>query len=397
MKNRRKYFYWGPFPDEKDGGAVVNYYLIKKQYKIRQDEYYAKCKVPEELNRDAMPYVAFLGYPEIDKYEDIADSMQKRQIPLLNIFHIGPEDFERVIDPVHEVGGKIVLHQTIHWPDDTCLNSGRLNDFDGIVCPTKYAKRIFMETAGVKADILKYIPHAVDVSKYKKERFNPIRDELGIDRYQKVILYTGRLSFWKGVQELIPIMRKLYNEYDCVFIIRGGAFWGNREGRALHKIFSRMSRNNPNVIYMPEWKPHSYMEKLHCISDINVFVSAHEGFGVPLIEAMACEAVPIASALPNQLEICGKTGERAILLTPKKQVGVVNEGTPLKVPTSDAIEGAIRWILENPDEAEVMGRNGRRRVVNSYNLKTIAKTWLEYYDSLVPEDYNMDREAIRNI
>ena len=391
-----KYLYWGPFPWEQDGGAVVNYYLIKKQNELRsQDVYYGITKVPEQLEPQYLPFVNFpLVTPDWEN--SIPKLMSEHEIPLVNLFHVGVEEFEKIIDPVHEIGGKLVLHQTIHWADDAVMDSRRLNEFDCIVAPTDYAKRIFVQLGGVSSSKIKVIPHAVDTKKFYRHK-SPLRERLGIKPHQKVILYSGRLSFWKGVQELIPIMRKLYQKYDCVFIIRGGAFEGVQDSAKLAKIFERLAYNNPNIIFLPNWVTPEYMEELYGFVDILVFNSAHEGFGVPLIEAMAVEAVPITTALPNHVRICGNTGDVAILLDPIKEVGLVNRGTKLRVASHDALHGAIEWVLDNPDEAAVMGRHGRSLVKRRFDLTKISKEWLELYDSLVPNEYNMDEEMLKEL
>ena len=55
-----KYMYIGPFPWEQDGGAVVNYYNIKKQMELRpMDEYHGFPKVPHQLEPNALPAVQF--------------------------------------------------------------------------------------------------------------------------------------------------------------------------------------------------------------------------------------------------------------------------------------------------------------------------------------------------
>lgn len=375
-----------------DGGAVVNYYnLLRQNYLRPEDQYWGVSKVPEELKPNELPFVNF---PVVNNsIEEIPKLMQHHQIPLLNTFHLGPEDFDKVVGPVHDVGGKMVLHQTIHWLDDTVFLSKTLPDIDCIVAPTNYAKTAFIHIGKLPHDQIEIIPHGVDTEKFKKRK-SPIREQLGIREDQKVILYSGRLSFWKGVQELIPIMRKLYQRYDCVFIIRGGAFWGNDESRRLYKIFERLGWNNPNIIFISEWQSPAYMEELHSIADIVYFNSGHEGFGVPLIEAMSCESIPITTALANHVEICGNTGEAALLLDPTKQVGEVNNGTAIKIADNNAIFSALEWILENPEEAEVMGKNGRERVLQKYDLDIVCKQWLELYDRLIPEDYSMDEAMV---
>lgn len=389
----RKYLYFGPFPREMDGGAVVAFYLLKKQNQLRpRDEYYGICKVPEELDPSALPWINF---PILRSYEEIPDLMYRGKIPILNLFHIGVEEFEKVVEKVGEVGGKTVLHQTVHWSNDAVTKSTKLDKFDMIVAPTKYARNFFVQKMKISSEKVRIIPHGVDTGRFFR-RPTTLRRLFKIRENQKVILYSGRLSFWKGVQELIPIMRDLYHRYDCVFIIRGGAFWGNEESKALYKVFMRMSFNNPNIIYLPDWQTPEFMEELWAMTDICIFNSGHEGFGVPLIEAQAVGAVPIVTALPNHVEICGNTGETSILLDAKKKVGVVNKeydgiGTDIKIADHNQIYGAIQWLLENPGEAKVMGQRGIKNVKDRFELTNICNEWLKLYDELVPENYNMDQ------
>lgn len=391
-----KYLYRGPMPWERDGGAVVNYYLLKKQHELRpQDVYYGIPKVPEELEPQYLPFTNF-PIVKTDWENSISRLMYAHDIPLVNLFHIPHEEFEKVIDPVHAVGGKLVLHQTIHWTDDGVMDSTRLNDFDAIVAPTDYAKKVFIQLGHVSSRKVSVIPHGVDTKKFYRHK-SPLRERLGIKPHQKVILYSGRLNFWKGVQELIPIMRKLYQQYDCVFIIRGGAYEHIEESRRLGKIFYRLSYNNPNIILIPDWQSPEFMEELYGFVDILIFNSGHEGFGVPLIEAMAVGAVPITTALSNHVWICGNTRDAGILLDPIKEVGVVNKGTKIKIATCEALRGAIQWVLENPDEAAIMGRRGVNIVKKRFDLTKVCKQWLQLYDTLVPSSYSMDEKMLESL
>jgi len=393
-KKMSRYLYWGPFPQEQDGGAVVNYYNIKAQNLIRpRDEYFGLPKVKEELDPTWLPFV---NYPLGLQYENIPDIMSQLEIPILNIFHLGPYDFERIIDPVHDVGGKIVLHQTIHWSDDVVLKSGRLADIDCIVAPTNYAKRIFVQGKGLPPDKIPVIPHGVDTNRfYRRETI--LRRRFGIRKDQAVILYSGRLGFWKGVHQIIPIVRPLVKEYDCVFIIRGGWFWGQTEGEKLGKIFAKMSKNNPNLIFLPDWQPPEVMEEMYAMTDILLFPSAHEGFGVPLIEAQSSMAVPVTTALANHREILGRSGDTGIMISPRVRVGEVNDGTELFVPHSDELYGATKWLLDNPEERKIMGMAGRQNVLSRFDLNTVAQGWLDLYDQLCPPEYSMEKEVLNRL
>jgi len=140
-----------------------------------------------------------------------------------------------------------------------------------------------------------------------------------------------------------------------------------------------------------------FMERTYQIADIGLFNSGHEGFGVPLIEIQAGGGVAVTTALPNHVEICGRDGQTSKLVAPTVDVGEGNRGTRIKVGSSDAVYGAIKWLLENPVEMEVMGKRGMQNVKNRFGLEDICKQWLELYDSMVPDPYNPDAGLAKSL
>jgi glycosyltransferase involved in cell wall biosynthesis len=267
-----KYLYYGALPWERDGGAVVNYYLLHKQHEMRpEDEYWGVPKVPTEVSPDS---IKFVNIPfNVETHQQVVDLMDEERIPLVNIFHIERHKIESMIDPLHSIGGKMVLHQTIHWRDDDILKMGdKLHDIDMIVCPTQYAQKVFMFDMKMPREQTTVIPHAVDITKFKRAvgtKRNLVKAKWGIRPEQMVLLYSGRLGSWKGVPQLIPIVRSLVKDYDCVFIFRGNAF--DEEGKRIAYILDRMQKNNPNVLFLSNWQPPEVMEELYSFTDILLF------------------------------------------------------------------------------------------------------------------------------
>jgi len=127
--------------------------------------------------------------------------------------------------------------------------------------------------------------------------------------------------------------------------------------------------------------------------DILLQPSGHEGFDVPLIEAMATKLAIAVTNIPNHYEIMGRRNRYCgVFMQPSVVAEYVNdEKQPVKVPSSDMIEGTLRFLLENPDECEAMGEHGYARVRRNYNLAKVASKWLDYIDSLFPEGYDMNK------
>lgn len=386
--SQNKIMHWGSVPNELDGGAAVNYYLWKMVHYLEpRIEHHVVPKNPEEYDPQALPF--FNGHLVRNPIE-IADIMHHYSIPLLEAFHIA-ENVEPVIDPIHDIGGKILLHQTVHWADDLVFRCKRLNDLDCIVAPTLWAKDQICFQGKVAQDKIVYIPHAVDIEKFFPHK-TALRKNLGLEN-KVVILFTGRYSNFKGIQQLIPVIRPLTEKYDCAFIIRACSF-GDGYPRKLHDIFRRISLRNEKLILFDQWMPYDMMPEITATADIMISPTGHEGFNVPLIEGMASGNFVITTDIPNHREILGECG---MLLTPDDKVGIVNDnqqtgykGTPIKVPTSQSIFNAISYAIENPELRKIVTMDGRRRVEERYALHNIADQWIDLIQKM--SNYDMDKQ-----
>ena len=95
----------------------------------------------------------------------------------------------------------------------------------------------------------------------------------------------------------------------------------------------------------------------------------HEMLTLPikLFEYMAAGVPVIASNFPLWREIVDSAG-CGLLVDPEKP---------------EEIAAAMRWILENPDDAEAMGRRGRAAVLEQFNWEQEAETLIETYETIL--------------
>jgi glycosyltransferase involved in cell wall biosynthesis len=403
-----KSLWWGAMPWEQDGGAVVNYYLMKMMnYLEPKHEFHAVPKVPTSFEPAALPFVEFFtphynNGGAVDNqhlYKEIPSYMLGNNIPLMVMFHIDWEYFP-MASFVKAVGGKTLVHQTVHWNNDVLFKSKVLGNVDSWVAPTKWAANQLLRYGKIKRDKIKYIPHGVNM-----ERFYPhgttFRKYLNIKPDQKVILFTGRCSLEKGLHQLIPVMRPIIKDYNAVFVIRASVHPLLEKSMDMGFILDSMARHHKwNIRWIHSWTSPEAMEELTASCDILVQPSGHEGFDVPLVEAMACKKAIAVTNIPNHKEIMGgKNRECGIFMEPTVNAKLVNDGQQMiKVPSSDCIEGTLRYLLENPDECEYFASHGYERAKRNYNLAKVANKWLDHFDSLSPEEAgNLENSAIKGL
>ena len=179
-----------------------------------------------------------------------------------------------------------------------------------------------------------------------------------------VVIFAGRLDDIKGLKYALQSFRLLLNTLPhCHFIIAGdGAF--NIYMKECEDIWMHITwtgRVNKEKLY-----------ELYAIADIGVMPSLYEPFGYVALEMMM-HGLPIVATSTSGLN------------------EVVDETCGLKIPISelpDKVEidtellaEKIAYLLEHPEEAKIMGQNGRKRYLKEYSSKVFGNNMLEFYNS----------------
>lgn len=92
------------------------------------------------------------------------------------------------------------------------------------------------------------------------------------------------------------------------------------------------------------------------MSDVLLFPSMHEGFGLPLLEAMACGCVPIAANATTSPELLGN-GERGLLA----KVGatfVDPSGMEEELVEDEDLASKLEYLHNNPGKLKQLRENG---------------------------------------
>ncbi len=162
------------------------------------------------------------------------------------------------------------------------------------------------------------------------------RLELGAAR---VVLCVAQKRPYKNLASLIRALGDL--EDDVALVLVGAATDHERELRALAEQLGVAGR-----VRFAGWLADAELDELYRISSLFVLPSLIEGFGIPVLEAMA-HGTPVAcsnvSALPEV------AGDAALLFDPERQ---------------EQVTGAIRRLLDDRELAARLRERGRERVAS---------------------------------
>ena len=203
-----------------------------------------------------------------------------------------------------------------------------------------------------------------DPDNIKKNSVSKLKNLWQIEDYSKVILLPGRLTTWKGQElfiEAVNKFKKLNLELDFTAVILG-----NDQGRTVYK--KKLERlveqynlsNEIRFIEKCEYMPAAYM-----MADIIVSSSIEpEAFGRVSVEAQSMKKPIIASNI-------GGSNETII----DNKTGILFESGD-----ADSLSQKINEII-NLDTLtlELMGKEGRKNVINRFNIeKMCLNTYSEY-------------------
>lgn len=171
----------------------------------------------------------------------------------------------------------------------------------------------------------------------------------------RYVLYVGSLARRKNLKGLlrsIPTVKSLCS--DIQFVVVGIA-----SGRA---DYSLSADEEGQVIRIHGGLSVDEMRLLYACAEVMVFPSFYEGFGLPVLEAMACGCPVVTSRTSSLPEIVGAAG---ILIEPFD---------------NDAISAAIVSVLNDPSLRKQMRNDGIARAAK-FSWERMAQETLTVYRS----------------
>ncbi|MFA5000116.1 MAG: glycosyltransferase family 1 protein [Patescibacteria group bacterium] len=181
----------------------------------------------------------------------------------------------------------------------------------------KHAKRIIAVSEFTKKEILELYPKVpekkikVVYNGYNRELFRLCPDQERqkdvLEKYgleQPFFLYVGRLEKKKNTLILVEALALLRENHPGIkekLVLIGDAGYGYDEIKYAIEEFDLESD-----VLMPGWADEEDLPYIFSAAKAFIFPSKHEGFGLPVIQAMACDTPIIASDISVLKEIAGE-------------------------------------------------------------------------------------------
>lgn len=181
----------------------------------------------------------------------------------------------------------------------------------------RHAKKIIAVSQATKDELVAVYqvrPDKVAVvhNGYDRQSYYPIKAS---EKIKKVLskhdlnfpylLYVGRLEKKKNIPLLVEafaLLKENHPEIKEKLVLVGLAGYGYNEVKYIIEEYNL----NAEVIILG-WLEEEDLPAIHCGARAFVFPSRHEGFGIPVLQALACALPTLVSDLPVFREIVGES------------------------------------------------------------------------------------------
>jgi glycosyltransferase involved in cell wall biosynthesis len=182
---------------------------------------------------------------------------------------------------------------------------------DAIIAPSQSARSDIVRALALPAERVVVIPEAAAPA------YHPVHDEERIasvrERYSlpdRFVLSVGSLEPGKNRARLIRACAALNGtRFECPLVVAGQPAWAYDGDYALVRDLGMRDQ-----VRFLGYVPDEDMPALYSSATLLAFPSLHEGFGLPVLEAMACGTPVMTSNVSATAEVAG---DAALLVDPR--------------------------------------------------------------------------------
>ena len=290
-----------------DKGHEVHFISYDQPFRLdlySENIYFHQVNVPDYPLFEYAPY-------ELNLTSKLVDVAIHEKLNILHVHYAIPHASAAVNAKqiLATYGIHIPIVTTLHGTDITLLGKDKsfkpvieyaINQSDAVTAVSEDLKEETLLNFKIKGEI-KVIPNFIDMSLYKQERNQLLRDKFA-KKEEAILVHISNFRKVKRVQDVVKIFEKVNKQVPSkLFMI------GDGPERLKAEQLCRKLGIAKYVRFLGKLK---VIEKFLCIADVFVLPSKTESFGLVALEAMASKVAVISTnsgGLP-EVNIDGETG-----------------------------------------------------------------------------------------
>ena len=226
---------------------------------------------------------------------------------------------------------------------------------DRVIAISESTRNDLVDLLGIDPRRIDVIPNGLGAVRRSEPLTEPeVRRRFGLGE-RRVVLSLSAKRPHKNLELLIDALAQIPRERRPLLVLPG--YPTPYEARLRERVAAAGLQHD---VLLLGWIGGSELEGLWEVAEAFVFPSLYEGFGLPVLEAMA-RGVPVA--VSNASSLPEVAGDAALLFDPHDRA---------------AVAAAIDRLLSDPQEAERLRRRGRERA-RQFSWERSAALTLESY------------------
>jgi glycosyltransferase involved in cell wall biosynthesis len=223
-----------------------------------------------------------------------------------------------------------------------CRLRGLVWTADAAIVHSRFARDELLADTGYLADRTQMLGYPVDTASFSPgPPTQPLRSRLGLPADARLLLFVGRLAPNKRVRVLIDALARLRDEtppVHAVIIGDGGNAYAPERDRCREQAVRQAVANRMHFLGHVDERD---LRDAYRDADVLVIPSVHEGFCIPVIEALACGAPVVAARAAALPETVGSAG---LTFTPDDADDLARTLSRLRLPVPSKPQAAPRRI-----------------------------------------------------
>jgi glycosyltransferase involved in cell wall biosynthesis len=255
--------------------------------------------------------------------------------------------------------------------------AAQAGNVDEIWCPSRYVRSLYLQ-AGIPTEKLKVLPNG-----YNPLVHHPNAAPTPIATHKRFkFLFVGGTIARKGADLLLATFLKTFRRSDDVcLVIKDFGGKSAYQGQTLAERIraAQADTEAPEIVYLDQDLPEQELAGLYTSCDCLVHPYRGEGFGLPVLEAMAC-------ALPVICTGGGATDDFAtdefVHRLPSRRAFIGNSVSGMKLdhrgwwlePDLEELSGVMREVVLNPQPFKERAKLGAQHVLGNWTWAHSART-----------------------
>jgi glycosyltransferase involved in cell wall biosynthesis len=250
------------------------------------------------------------------------------------------------------------------------------NKVDEVWVPSNYVKNCYVDS-GVPSDKIFVIHNGINPTVFNSE----VGEYKLTTKKNFKFLYVGGTIYRKGIDLLLKAYSELFSNNDDVCLVikdMGGSSFYNGQNFS-EKIFEfKKTENNPEIEYIDSFLSEKEITGLYKSCNVLAHPYRGEGFGMPILEAMACGLPAIVTNGGACLDFCNE--QNSILVDADKvyykdrKVG--DDETVdypwLFEPSIEDLKNKMKLVYNNFDLINKLGTRARKDANENFTWQNIA-------------------------